>query len=120
MFSFTHQGLSLRAVLWRSSLFLVVRRLLHSQRALRCAQGRQLVRKDSTRLLCAGRHKVALKLSLYLAAMNTLYTYLPQDRRLALMNSQALPVRACGSVLLADISGFVPLTEELTTLLGAR
>src|SRR5918911_3519344 len=46
--------------------------------------------------------------------------YLPQDRRLALARGAALPERAEGAALLADISGFTPLTEALTQALGPR
>lgn len=47
-------------------------------------------------------------------------TYLPMDRRQALATGDALPVDATGSVLLADISGFTPLTEALVVGLGPR
>ena len=47
-------------------------------------------------------------------------TYLPMDRRQALATGDALPVDATGSVLLADISGFTPLTEALVAGLGPR
>jgi adenylate cyclase len=50
----------------------------------------------------------------------TLHTYLPQDRLRALVRGEALPDRATGSALFADISGFTPLTEKLTRNLGAR
>lgn len=52
--------------------------------------------------------------------MNALYTYLPQDRRLALSRQEVLPDRAGGTTLFADISGFTPLTEQLTQSLGPR
>jgi len=47
-----------------------------------------------------------------------LSAYLPQDRRAALALGQALPERTTGAALFADISGFTPLTEALTNLLG--
>ena len=52
--------------------------------------------------------------------MNTLYTYLAQDRCLALARGETLPDRTHGTALFADISGFTPLTEVLTQSLGAR
>ena len=52
--------------------------------------------------------------------MNTLHTYLPQDRLRALARKKALPDRTTGSALFADISGFTPLTEKLTQELGPR
>ncbi len=47
-------------------------------------------------------------------------TYLAMDRRQALASGEPLPVDAAGSVLLADISGFTPLTEALVAGLGPR
>lgn len=52
--------------------------------------------------------------------MNTLHTYLPQDRQRALALGQPLPGSAAGAALFADISGFTPLTEALTQQLGPR
>lgn len=46
--------------------------------------------------------------------------YLPQDRRRALVRNTALPDRANGAVLFADVSGFTPLTEAFTRGLGTR
>src|SRR5581483_3768743 len=46
--------------------------------------------------------------------------YLPQDRRAALAGRAALPEHTAGAALLADISGFTPLTEALTLALGPR
>jgi adenylate cyclase len=46
--------------------------------------------------------------------------YLPQDRLRALARGESLPNRTTGSALFADISGFTPLTEQLTRQLGAR
>lgn len=50
--------------------------------------------------------------------MEPFNSYIPQDRRLALAQGETLPERAQGSALFADISGFTPLTERLTTLYG--
>jgi class 3 adenylate cyclase/tetratricopeptide (TPR) repeat protein len=47
-------------------------------------------------------------------------TYLPQDRRIALARGEELAERVSGAALLADISGFTPLTEALTRDLGPR
>ena len=52
--------------------------------------------------------------------MSHLSAYLPQDRLRALARGETLPDRTCGTVLFADISGFTPLTERLTQILGAR
>lgn len=46
--------------------------------------------------------------------------YLPQDRRDALARGEALPERASGAVLFADLSGFTPLAERLALALGQR
>src|SRR5574338_863166 len=51
-------------------------------------------------------------------AMDSLSAYLPVDRRHALGLGYELPDRAQGAGLVADIFGFVPLTEELTRALG--
>lgn len=53
-------------------------------------------------------------------SMNALESYLPQDRRWAIAYRQALPDRADGAVLFADVSGFTPLTEAFTRGLGTR
>lgn len=50
----------------------------------------------------------------------SLQTYLPQDRRRALAHGVALPNRAHGSALFADIHGFTRLTEQLHRLFGKR
>lgn len=50
----------------------------------------------------------------------SLTAYLPQDRLRALSRGETLPDRTTGSVLLADISGFTPLTENLQKTLGPR
>lgn len=49
-----------------------------------------------------------------------LRTFLPQDRLRAIARKETLPDRANGSALLADISGFTPLTEKLTRNFGTR
>lgn len=49
-----------------------------------------------------------------------LRAYVPMDRRQALAAGSSLADRAMGSVLLADIAGFTPLTESLVTGLGPR
>jgi class 3 adenylate cyclase/tetratricopeptide (TPR) repeat protein len=50
----------------------------------------------------------------------SLAVYLPQDRRRALAHSQDLPQQTSGTALLADISGFTPLTEAFDRALGPR
>ena len=52
--------------------------------------------------------------------MSDLSVYLPQDRRLALARGETLPEHTNGAALFADISGFTPLTENITQGLGAR
>jgi len=52
--------------------------------------------------------------------IDRLSAYLPMDRRRALAVGESLPVDATGSLLLADISGFTPLTEALVSALGER
>lgn len=44
--------------------------------------------------------------------------FIPIDRRHALASGQVLPDHASGAALFADISGFTPLTEELTRAFG--
>jgi CheY-like chemotaxis protein/class 3 adenylate cyclase/predicted metal-dependent HD superfamily phosphohydrolase len=46
--------------------------------------------------------------------------YVPMDRRQALARGRALPERTTGAALLADISGFTPLTASLARELGRR
>lgn len=46
--------------------------------------------------------------------------YIARDRRRALAAGLELPDRVSGSALFADISGFTPLTEALTTELGPQ
>ncbi len=50
----------------------------------------------------------------------SLSDYVPQDRRAVLARGQTLPDPAQGAALFADISGFTPLTEQLTQQLGPR
>ena len=50
----------------------------------------------------------------------SLAPYLPQDRLRALSRGEILPEYTAGSVMLADISGFTPLTEGLQFSLGPR
>lgn len=52
--------------------------------------------------------------------MGILDAYIPIDRRLAIARGQALPDRARGAVLFADISGFTDLTERLVRQLGPQ
>lgn len=52
--------------------------------------------------------------------MNVLETFIPPDRRRSLAQNEPLPDRASGAVLFADISGFTPLTEAMTRVMGAR
>ena len=46
--------------------------------------------------------------------------YIPMDRRHALAEGRDLPDRTWGTALLADISGFTPLTEALAHEMGQR
>lgn len=52
--------------------------------------------------------------------MDTFAAYIPLDRQLALIQSEDLPTLSHGSALFADISGFTPLTEQLSQLFGPR
>lgn len=52
--------------------------------------------------------------------VDILSSYLPHDRRAALARGETIPDRMNGATLFADISGFTPLTERLTDILGAR
>jgi adenylate cyclase len=52
--------------------------------------------------------------------METLYAYIPTDRRYALARGLDLPDHTSGAALFADISGFTPLTEALVQALGAQ
>ena len=51
--------------------------------------------------------------------MTTFSEFLPMDRRAALAGDYALPDRATGAALFADISGFTPLTFSLVEKFGA-
>jgi len=53
-------------------------------------------------------------------SVDLLSTYIAMDRRHALVRGEELPDRTTGSVLLADVSGFTPLTEALVDGLGPR
>ncbi|GIK43899.1 MAG: adenylate/guanylate cyclase domain-containing protein [Chloroflexota bacterium] len=52
--------------------------------------------------------------------MDSPEVFIPPDRRQALARGESLPNRAQGAVLLADISGFIPLTDTLVRELGPR
>ena len=52
--------------------------------------------------------------------MESLDAYMPIDRRYALARGEALPNRANGAILFADISGFVPLTKTLDQEFGPQ
>ena len=52
--------------------------------------------------------------------MESLYAYIPTDRRIALARGVELPDRATGAALFADISGFTPLTEALLRARGPQ
>lgn len=52
--------------------------------------------------------------------MDLLETFIAPDRRQALARHEAIPDRAIGAVLFADVSGFTRLTEAMTQGLGAR
>ncbi len=54
------------------------------------------------------------------AAASTIAAYIPMDRRHALIKAQTLSDRSHGAALLADISGFTPLTEALAKELGLQ
>ncbi|MGB8644479.1 MAG: response regulator [Anaerolineae bacterium] len=54
------------------------------------------------------------------AATEPLSVYLPMDRRQALAFGVELPARARGAALLADISGFTPLTDALVREMGVQ
>ncbi|HMA36088.1 MAG TPA: hypothetical protein VKY74_16615, partial [Chloroflexia bacterium] len=47
-----------------------------------------------------------------------LSSFLPMDRRQALATGQALPRRAAGAALLADLAGFTTLTATLAAAYG--
>lgn len=52
--------------------------------------------------------------------MDSPATFIPIDRRHALAHGETLPDQAQGTALFADISGFTPLTEALSKMLGQR
>jgi hypothetical protein len=52
--------------------------------------------------------------------MQHLMSHLPSDRLQALIIGIDLPAEDMGNVLLADLSGFTPLTEHLLHQFGAR
>jgi adenylate cyclase len=52
--------------------------------------------------------------------MESLAIYLPMDRRQAMLKGEVLPDRTQGTVLMADIRGFVSLTEALVQALGRK
>lgn len=47
-------------------------------------------------------------------------SFIPMDRRQALVHGRAIPDRASGAALFADISGFTPLTEALAAALSPQ
>jgi DNA-binding response OmpR family regulator len=53
-------------------------------------------------------------------AGDTATSYVPMDRRQALVRGIGLPGRAQGTALFADISGFTPLTESFARELGLQ
>ena len=52
--------------------------------------------------------------------MDQLSAYLPMDRRQALYRNEPLPENTAGAAIFADISGFTPLTEQLSRELGPQ
>jgi adenylate cyclase len=52
--------------------------------------------------------------------MESLYAYIPTDRRYTLAQGATLPDHTTGAALFADISGFTPLTEALLLALGPQ
>ena len=54
------------------------------------------------------------------SAGDTAAVYIPMDRRQALAHGTQLPERADGTVLVADISGFTPLTASFARELGLQ
>ncbi len=47
-------------------------------------------------------------------------TYIPMDRRQAILRGETLPSQTNGAALFADVSGFTPLTERLLQELGPQ
>ena len=54
------------------------------------------------------------------SALESIASFVPIDRRIALAEHASLPENSSGAVLFADISGFTPLTEELARGLGLQ
>jgi class 3 adenylate cyclase len=54
------------------------------------------------------------------SAADTAAIYIPMDRRQAIAHGTRLPERADGTVLVADISGFTPLTATFARELGLQ
>jgi adenylate cyclase len=52
--------------------------------------------------------------------MESLYAYIPTDRRIAIAQGRDLPDQTSGAALFADISGFTALTESLVRTLGPQ
>jgi len=52
--------------------------------------------------------------------MDLLATYIPTDRRQAMLRGDDLPDRSAGAALFADVSGFTPLAEALVKELGPK
>ena len=52
--------------------------------------------------------------------MNTLHTYIPQDRLHALVRGESLPDFTSGSALFADIHGFTPMARAFAKTLGPK
>ncbi len=52
------------------------------------------------------------------AGQEPIHVYLPMDRRHALVNGERLPDRTRGTALIADISGFTPMTEAFSRAHG--
>jgi class 3 adenylate cyclase len=52
--------------------------------------------------------------------MDTLSAYIPIDRRQAMARGESLPDRGDGAAVMADVSGFTPLTEALARELGPQ
>ena len=52
--------------------------------------------------------------------METLSVYIPMDRRQAMRRGESLPDRSTGAAVMADVSGFTPLTEALARESGPQ
>ncbi len=87
---------------------------------LGCSCGPQLVRASSSggSLGPADRDTVAPMLASQ--GGDAFSAAVPMDRLQAMVREEELPDRMAGSALLADISGFTPLTEALTRHYGGR